>query len=308
MTNGRFVPLMGVLLMSACALSTRQTLSERVMAELWQEPADIAERNLLYGPGGRALLPDANASYVYLDVDKTGFSPGYDVRDPQGREWDVKLGPESQTEVVVARLLWAVGYHQPATYYLPRWTLTENGKATVQSGGRFRLKTEAFEDVGEWAWTDNPFIGTRPYEGLFVFMVMVNNWDLKPSQNAIYRVQRQGDDPRNLYVVKDLGASLGKTNWLLPGTRNDVEDFENERFIRRVEGNRVIFHYQGAWREPHVAGSAAPADVRWISNLLAKLSPEQWNDAFRAGGYSGAEAARYIRRLQEKIAEGQGIG
>ena len=52
-------------------------------------------------------------------------------------------------------------------------------------------------------------------------MVMVNNWDLKTSQNAIYRVQPDGDDPRNLYVVKDLGASFGKTNWLLPGTRND---------------------------------------------------------------------------------------
>ena len=136
-------------------------------------------------------------------------------------------------------------------------------------------------------------------------MVMVNNWDLKTSQNAIYRVQPDGDDPRNLYVVKDLGASLGKTNWLLPGTRNDVEGFEKEGFIKRVEGNRVTFHYQGAWREPHVAGSAAPADVRWISNLLAKLSPEQWNDAFRAGGYSEAESARYIRRLQQKIAEGQ---
>ena len=304
----RFVPLVGVLFLSGCALNASQTLSQREMAELWQEPVDLQERNLLYGPGGRALLPDATASYALMEVDKKGFSPGYEVRDPQGRTWDVKLGPESQTEVVVARLLWAVGYHQPVTYYLPRWTLTENGRATVQSAGRFRLKTKAQENVGEWAWHNNPFIGTRPFEGLFVFMVMVNNWDLKTSQNAIYRIQPEGDDPRNVYAVKDLGASLGKSNWLLPGTRNDVEDFEQEGFIKRVDGNRVTFHYQGAWREPHVAASASPADVRWISDLLAKLSAEQLNAAFRAGGYGEADSARFIKRLREKIAEGQQAG
>jgi len=304
----RILSLVGVLLVSGCALNTRQALSQREVAELWQEPADLQERNLLYGPGGRAQLPDASASYAILEADTNGFSPGYEVRDPAGRIWNVKLGPESQTEVTVARLLWAVGYHQPVTYYLPRWTSTENGRSTVQSGGRFRLKTKAQQDVGAWAWNDNPFIGTRPFEGLFVLMVMVNNWDLKTSQNAIYRVQAEGDDPRNLYVIKDLGASLGKTRWWLPGTRNDVEDFEKEGFIKQVEGNRVVFHYQGAWREPHVAGSAAPADVRWISDLLAKLSAEQWRAAFRAGGYGEAESARFIKRLREKIAEGQRVG
>ena len=304
----RLVSLVGALLVSGCALQTSQTLSQRETAELWEEPADLQQRNLFYGPGGQLLLPDVAASYALVEVDKTGFSPGYDVRDPKGRTWSVKLGPESQTEVVVARLLWAVGYHQLPSYYVPKWTLNENGRTTVQSGGRFRLKPEAQKNLGEWSWNDNPFIGTREFEGLFVLMVMVNNWDLKTSQNAIYRIQSSGDDPRNLYVVKDLGASLGKTRWLMPGTRNDVDGFEEGGFISRVEGNRVTFDYQGAWREPHVAAGVAPADVRWISNLLGKLSPAQWKDAFRAGGYSETEAARYIRRLQQKVAEGQAIG
>jgi hypothetical protein len=304
----RLVPLLAVLLLSGCALNAAQTLSQRERAELWQEPADLQERNLIYGPGGRALFPDANASYAILEVDKNGFSPGYEVRDPKGRTWNVKLGPESQTEVVVARLLWAVGYHQPVTYYLPRWTSTENGRAQVQSGARFRLKTEAQQDIGAWAWHDNPFVGTRPLQGLFVLMVMVNNWDLKTSQNTIYRIQTESDDPRHVYVIKDLGASLGKTNWWVPGTRNALEDFEKEGFIKRVDGNRVTFHYQGAWREPHVAASTSPQDVRWISDLLAKLSAEQWNAAFRAGGYGEADSARFIKRLRDKVAEGQRIG
>jgi hypothetical protein len=43
-------------------------------------------------------------------------------------------------------------------------------------------------------------------------------------------------------------------------------------------------------------------------NLLAQLTDEQWQDAFRAGGYDRATAGRFIHRLTEKIAEGQSIG
>ena len=30
---------------------------------------------------------------------------------------------EAQSEVVTSRILWAIGFHQPATDYLERWTL-----------------------------------------------------------------------------------------------------------------------------------------------------------------------------------------
>ena len=40
-----------------------------------------------------------------------------------GVEWSVKLGPEAHTEVVLSRVLSAVGYHQPPVYYLPAWQL-----------------------------------------------------------------------------------------------------------------------------------------------------------------------------------------
>jgi hypothetical protein len=295
-----------LLLVSACAMAGRPALPDRQMAELWEEPANLERRNLLYGPGGSDRVPSATAPYEMLELDTKGFSRGYDVRDSRGAKWSVKLGPEAQVEVVVSRLLWAVGFHQPATYYLPKWTLTTKGQRTSQPPARFRL--DPSETVGEWSWRSNPFVGTRPFGGLFVFMVLVNNWDLKSSQNEIYRVEGSGDDPSFQYVVKDLGASLGRSRWLIPGTRGDVEGFETEGFIDRVEGNRVVFEYQGAWSEPQVAGSATPADVRWICDLLARLSPQQWNDAFRAGGYSDAESARFIKRLREKVADGQNVG
>jgi len=292
----------------ACVSPGRSVLSQRSVADLWQDPVDLERRDLLYGVGGRAQAPNPAVTYRLVEADRDGFSSGYDVRDAQGRLWSVKLGPESKTEVVASRLLWAVGFHQPTVYFVPRWTLTDRHGASPQTAGRFRLEPASEEKVGDWSWRSNPFLGTQEFEGLFVLMVMMNNWDLKTSQNAVYRTVKQGDDPRYLYMINDLGASFGKTNWLLPGTRDDVAGFEREPFIEQIAGNRVTFHYQGGWREPHLLASVAPSDVRWISNLLARLSPRQWSDAFQAGGYSDAEAARYIKRLRAKVADGLRAG
>ena len=57
-------------------------------------------------------------------------------------------------------------------------------------------------------------------------------------------------------------------------------------------------------RYPELTEQLGPADVRWTSARLARLTPQQWSDAFRAGGYDEATAARLIRRLQAKVAEG----
>ena len=110
--------------------------------------------------------------------------------------------------------------------------------------------------------------------------------------------------PRERYVINDLGASFGKTSWLVPGNRDNLEDFEREPFVERVEGNRVRFHFQGAWREPQLANLVTPSDVAWMCQLLTRLTRQQWMDAFRAADYDEPEASRYIRRLQEKVAEG----
>jgi hypothetical protein len=78
-----------------------------------------------------------DASFAFLARDTSGWSPGFDVRSEDGTDWSVKLGPEAQSEVVSSRILWAVGFHQPPTYFLERWTLTglESGP---QPPGRFR--------------------------------------------------------------------------------------------------------------------------------------------------------------------------
>jgi hypothetical protein len=273
------------------------------MAQLWEPPDDLEQRDLFHGVGGSKNAPDPNELYEFKEQKAVGTQPGYDVKDSKGREWSVKLGDEARPEVAVSRLLWAIGYHQPSVYYLPRWTLVRDGKRISQPGGRFRLDNT--KNLGEWSWRKNPFLHTRQLAGLFVYQVMVNNWDVKSQQNALYRMK--GDDargPREQYMVKDLGASLGRSAWPVGGSKADPKGFEDEPFIESVEGNRVRFAYQGAWLEPQLLRSITPADVRWTAALLSRLTPKQWSDAFRGAGFGEAEANRYIARLKDKIAEG----
>ena len=69
-----------------------------------------------------------------------------------------------------------------------------------------------------------------------------------------------------------------------------------------MDGNRVKFDYRGIYRD--VIESVTPADVAWTSALMTRLTDQQWDDAFRAGGYTPEERRRYIRKIKEKIGQG----
>jgi hypothetical protein len=282
------------------------------LGELWVEPRDLESRDLFHGAGGPALAPDPSTRFQLVNVDDSGFSPGYDVRDPQGTAWNVKLGIEAQPEIVASRVLWALGYHQPPTYLLRNWELTGTGGGP-QAIARFRREPAGQKVVSDWSWYENPFAATRPFKGLVVANLLLNNWDLKTSNNKIYDLTDPANERRRVYVVRDLGASLGKTTFpkflawtpfrgMPQGSRNHVDDFEEQGFIRGVEGERVKFEYNGA--NARLVNALTVDDVVWTCRLLARISDDQWNDAFRAAAYPEAERARFIRKLKAKITEG----
>ena len=305
----------GVVLAVACtgciAPLMRSTLSgpptPGQSAELWEQPTDLAERNLFDGPWGKDLAPNPTATYAFVSVKTVGVSPGFAVTDEHGMAWSVKQGPEAKVEVVMSRVLSAVGYHQPPVYYLPRWTISGGPSSRIQPEARFRPKHTVVKDEGEWSWQENPFLGTKPYNGLRVLMMILNESDLKNSNNSLYEVKEPGDAgkaARRWYVVRAIGTALGETGRLDP-KRGDPALFERTRFINRVKNGAVDFNYHG--RHQELADHIAPADVRWMCDLLAQLRIEQWRDAFRAGGYDAATSERFIARIREKIAEGQAL-
>jgi hypothetical protein len=312
------VLLLSIGLVEACGGRTVRTTATdptRVaVSELWNEPTDLETRDLFAGPTAGLPAPDTSRTFAFIEADKGGFSPGYELRDANGVTWNVKLGPEAQTEVVASRILWAIGYHQVPTYYVATWTMS-GGPEGDPGPGRFRPELAGRKAAGEWSWSENDFVHTQPFKGLIVANLILNNWDWKTSNNRVYEVARADGSVQRQYIVRDLGASLGKTSapvfsrWLgarvAQGNRNDLEDFEEQGFIKEIAGDRVEFDYSGIYG--HVVKTVTPRDVVWTARLLSRLSDAQWNDAFRAGGYSPEQAARYIAKLKSKIAEGLAI-
>ena len=284
------------------------------LTTLWVEPADLSSRNFFDGAGGRAQAPPDGARFELLAVDTKGYSGGYDVRDRQGVKWSVKVGKEAQPEIAVSRVLWGLGFHQPAAYIVTNWQVEGASlpPADLQMA-RFRRDSEDQVVVGDWSWYENPFVGTKPFQGLVVANLMLNNWDWKTSNNKIYELRGASEGPRQVYVVRDHGASLGKTSFpkflrLTPmrgfgqGSRNDVAGFEEQGFIKGLDGQRVRFHYNGIHNK--IVETVTVDDVVWTCRLMARVSDAQWHDAFRAAGFAPGDQQRYIEKLKSKIRDG----
>lgn len=308
------VAVIGVMLSGACAGVGRpqaQTAPAPAAASLWVEPSDVESQDLFAGPWGEEHAPDADGVFKLVERKHAGVNLGLTVKDAKGREWSVKqpfpggLDPEGPVEVTLSRLLSAIGYHQPPIYYVPAFKLKDDFGTHVEVGGRFRLKDKSLKDAGSWKWEANPFVGTKPFEGLIVLLMMFNSTDLKNQNNTLYE-RRDGDLVQQWYVARDLGAALGDVHPWAP-RKGQPEAFEQMPFILGVNNGFVQFAYDG-WYHNLVKDRITPADVVWASALLGRLSEKQFQDAFRAGGYDPDVANRFIAKLREKIDQGKSLG
>jgi hypothetical protein len=277
----------------------------RGTAVLWTAPGNINSRNVYLGPGGAAMQPNLRR-ITFLEEDKGGYSgTKYRIRDGAGREWVAKIGKEAQSETAAVRLLWAVGYETEVNYLVPRLTIP--GKGTFEDV-RLEARPDQEKRLDEWKWEENPFIGTRQFQGLKVMMLFLENWDIKDSNNEIIQVKGTN---RLRYVVSDLGATFGKTGglpvlWTITRSRNDPEDYEKAKFVEGVEGNRVKFPYSG--KKKDIFKNITVADARWIGAWLSRLSSGQIRDAFRAANYSPEEVGILTNAVLDRIGQLRRLG
>ena len=291
-----------------CAPALRSTatgpLEPRQMAEFWED-VDPRSRDLLHGVAGPHAQPNPDAVYTVKTTDTSGFSITYDVADEAGVEWSVKMGDEAQSEVTSSRIVWAMGYQQPPNSYLPRWNWRDGEARRLENGGRFRPKLPTLKTAGIWAWHQNPFVGTQAFRGLLVLMMVLNSTDLKDDNNVIYERHAGDRVAGRWYVVKDLGATLGTTGRVDP-KRNDIDAFEPHGFITGVRNGHVRFAFKG--RAP---GAAARDHTR---RCRVDVQPPGASHAGAMAAMRSAPAGTrrrwqpgYIRRIQQKIAEGQAL-
>jgi hypothetical protein len=261
---------------------------------MWREPTDISSRNLILGAGGEEMKPDIS-KITYIEDKTGGYSKKYRVRDAKGNEWIAKIGKEAQPDTAANRLLWALGYETEIAYLIPH--LKIEGKGDFENV-RLEARPDDVKRTGNWMWENNPFMDKAEFKGLKIFMVMVNNWDMKDDNNEI--LAHKGDTTGELrYIISDLGATFGKTGGVFSRSRNDIPDYVKAEFIKKVNGDVIDFSYSG--KNQKLFEGLTVADARWLSNLLKSLSDDQIKDAFRAANYSAEEVDQLAGALKERI-------
>ena len=201
------------------------------------------------------------------------------------------LGPDTAAN----RLIWAIGYEPEIAYFVPEVTI--EGKGTFQNV-RFEARPKAVDRIGSWLWADNPFIGKPEFQGLKVFMALINNWDLKDDNNRIL-VERGNAGSERRFIISDLGGSFGKTGGFFSRTRNEPDDYVKAEFVKAVNGNKIDFNYGG--KNQKLFANLTVADARWLSNLMKRLSDEQIRDAFRSANYTPAEVDKLAGALRARV-------
>jgi hypothetical protein len=278
---------------------------------LWREPASIASRNLFYGPGGPEHQP--RGRFTFVEEDLEGTNPKFVVQDEDGVKWKVKLGLEARPETAASRLLWSVGYFANEDYFVADLQVDHmperlhRGQDFVLPGGvvhdvRMKRQIKGEKKIGEWTWENSLFSGTREWNGLRVMMALINNWDLKDENNAVYENKLENGGVERIYMVSDLGASFGtgRLTWPLAHSKGDLETYRNSKFIESSTPRYFNFatpagaslpvilrphEYKLRKRLEWIGKDVPREDVQWIGRLLAQVTPEQIADAFRAAGY-----------------------
>ncbi|MEW6126554.1 MAG: hypothetical protein AB1757_05900 [Acidobacteriota bacterium] len=284
---------------------------------MWEKPADITARDLYYGPGGKEGAPELATTFKFIQRRTTGTSEKMDVEDNLGRKWVVKFGPEVRAEVAASRIIWAIGYHADQDYFVKRAHIEGRGGFDI-GDVRFERDDDGFKSEGRWAWDANPFLGKREFEGLKVVTALIKNWDLKDLNNKIVRPSKKTGDPNKMiYYVSDVGASLGNTG----SGFNDIglfKDFPADRAINyeNAKGHPVAFAaepfitgtqngevmlYSKRKRCQEIFKGVKVESARWVGNLLAQLTDEQWRDAFRSANFTEQEIALYVKTFKERV-------
>ena len=155
-----------------------------------------------------------------------------------------------------------------------------------QLPARFREKKpdlHGLDAASTWSYYQNPFVGTRQLNG-----------PARAAGDARQLGSEGRSRTRSTRSKKPLEGADAGTSRATSGRRSagpacstrraaTSKVFEETPFIRGVENGTVRFDYRG--RHKALFDDITPADVRWICERLAALTDEQWQDAFRAGGY-----------------------
>ena len=295
-SKGLFLFILFVSIAAGVSAQKKNKSDESGKLVMWEQ-VTIADRDLLAGPGGEAMKPDLSR-ISFISAEKNGFSQKYKITDGAGKKWVAKIGLEAQSETAAVRLLSALGYKTEINYLVPELTIP--GQGTFKNV-RLEARPDDIERLKTWSWRDNPFKGTKEFQGLKIMMSFLNNWDMKEANNVILK---NGDELQ--YVISDLGVSFGKTGsnglplfWRLGRSRNEPEHYAESDFVKELKSGKIQFAFNG--KNDGSMGSITKQEGRWLADLLLQLTDKQIEDAFRAANYSDADVSLLSQSVKSRI-------
>jgi hypothetical protein len=280
-------------------------------AIIWSDPGNIAAKDLFWGNGSEDRAPKPPFQFVKEDTGAT--QPKIDVTDANGKKWKVKFGKEVHAEVAASRLVWAFGYMVDETYFVRSGKIEgatglKRAKSFIGPDGSFQLarfekrsKNITRTDIN-WAWGDNPFLGSQELSGLRILMTMLNNWDTRrrSKNNLVEEIKRDDGTVEDWYVVADLGETFGHMASLVHRTVWDLDAFRKQKLIDRVSGDTLYLAYEGGSKSMN----KIPLEhARWFARMASQLTEAQVRRAFEAAGATQAEINGFSWRIMQKISE-----
>lgn len=295
----------------------------------WRDPGDISALDLGSGPCSAERAPVA--PFTFVEEVTLGTSPKFKVKDASGRTWSVKLGEEAQAETVATRLVWAMGYFAEENYYFDRVEVRNLPKlargqefvvgGSAVRGARFESRRGGGPRLATWEWDQNPFVGSREFNGLKVLMALLGNYDIREENNLILSGKDEQGQPVARYLVSDIGAVLGKVGGMgSKRSKNNLADYSASKFVVGVDKGFVKFDFKTKPKgfgffasvfkpsygksqatKERVMSNIPVEDARWMGTQLARLSDAQLGDAFRAAGYDRATADGFVAAIRSRI-------
>ena len=278
---------------------------------LWMDPGDVASLDFQYGIGGSHRQPQP--PFQFVDEDMSGTNPKINVTDSRGMNWNVKWGEEARPSTFCTRLLWACGYFAQPEYFLTEGRIDgvhglRRARPRVSKDGsfvnaRFQLRSDWPQYMyGEhWKWTENPFVGTREFQGLKILVLLVSNWDPKEANLSIFEDKR-ADGLRYFYANDDWGASLGKWGGRFSRSKWDCSGFtkETSNFVTVSKDGSLRWGFRGK-DDKDIRSDITIEDLRWLLGYLGRITDKQITDGLITSGADPENVDCFARALRMRI-------
>ena len=304
---------------------------------------DVTTDELLKGPD--TTNGPAPGDWTVIAAKNDGVTPGFTVRDSAGQVWFIKVDPPGYrgmatgTEVVVTKLMWALGYNVPevhvATLHPDQLSISETAMVTPLNGHKRRLKQadisgllrkahrepdRTFRVIASKALEGRPvggfqFYGTRSDDpndvvahehrrelrGYVIFSAWLNHVDSK-SINTLDTVVDQDGKKIVRHHLLDFGSTIGSAG-VYPR-----EAFEGSEYL--VEGKKTFAglptfgFYLKDWRTTRLYRSRTVGSFP-IDN--AEWDPETWKPRYANSAFRSARlddkfwAARLLQNFTDEM-------